>query len=205
MKADTSSRSWKLITALILVILFGGPLVIGRASRNKSRDWKVFYLNPYKAYEVEPAPKKLYLIETKSEMPCGQSHIIVEYEYLGTYFVTAYSDEETWCRWTASGEEVHYSDEWYEPTSAAIDLNYHSFGEILLVGDPDDPDNRKIYITEDTGSAVKGHHIDCFVESLEEVYSFDTRYDSVWRVTYIDTSMTEEERELIYDSIDDYL
>lgn len=52
---------------------------------------------------------------------------------------------------------------------------------------------------------MKGHHIDCFVESLEEVYSFDTRYDSVWRVTYIDISMTEEERELIYDSINDYL
>ena len=79
------------------------------------------------------------------------------------------------------------------------------FGEILLVGDPDDPDNRKIYITEDTGSAVKGHHIDCFVETLEEVYSFETRYDSVWRVTYIDISMTEEERKSIYDSINSYI
>lgn len=178
--------------------------MIGRASSDKQRDWKVFYLNPYARYITEPV-HKLYLIETKSEMPCGQSTIIVEYEYLGTYFVTAYSDEETWSRMTASGEEVHYSDEWYEPTSAAIDRSYHSFGEILLVGDPDDPDNRKIYITEDTGSAVRGRHIDCFVETLEEVYSFETRYDSVYRVIYIDVSMTEEEREMIYDSINDYL
>lgn len=138
-------------------------------------------------------------------MPCGQTSIVLEFEYLGTYFITGYSDEETYCRITASGEEVHYSEEWDEPTTCAIDRNYHSFGDILLVGDPYDPDNRKLYIAEDTGSAVKGHHVDCFVETMEEVNNFPTRYESVYLVTYIDLSMTEEERQAIYDSIDSYL
>ena len=43
----------------------------------------------------------------------------IEYDYLGRYFITAYSDEETNSRATASGVEVHYSDDPYEPTTCA--------------------------------------------------------------------------------------
>lgn len=131
--------------------------------------------------------------------------ITVDYEYLGTYFITAYSDEETWSRMTASGEEVHYSDEWYIPSSCAIDRNYHSFYEEILVGDPDDPDNRRIYITEDTGSGVKGRWVDCFVETLEEVNSFPTRFDSVWSVSYEEHYMTARERRKTYEWFNDFI
>lgn len=130
---------------------------------------------------------------------------IPHYEYLGEYFITAYSDEETWSRMTASGEEVHYHDEWYVPSSCAIDRRYHSFYEVLLVGDPEDPDNRRTYISEDTGSAVLGHHIDCFVETMEEVNSFQTRWDSVWAVSYETKTISAKERRQTNEWLNDYL
>lgn len=199
------SRAEKIILGLAALTVFCSGLIFGDSPKHKKLVLKIFPSIPWWIHDRELPPPKLHLIRTKSEMPCGQTSIVLEFEYLGTYFITGYSDEETWSRMTASGEEVHYSEEWDEPTTCAIDRNYHSFGDILLVGDPDDPDNRKLYIAEDTGSAVKGHHVDCFVETMEEVNNFPTRYESVYLVTYIDLSMTEEERQAIYDSIDSYL
>lgn len=199
------SRAEKIILGLAALTVFCSGLIFGDGPKHKKLVLKIFPSIPWWIHDRELPPPKLHLIRTKSEMPCGQTSIVLEFEYLGTYFITGYSDEETWSRMTASGEEVHYSEEWDDPTTCAIDRNYHSFGDILLVGDPDDPDNRKLYIAEDTGSAVKGHHVDCFVETMEEVNNFPTRYESVYLVTYIDLSMTEEERQAIYDSIDNYL
>ena len=198
-------RAEKIILGLAALTVFCSGLIFGDGPKHKKLVLKIFPSIPWWIHDRELPPPKLHLIRTKSEMPCGQTSIVLEFEYLGTYFITGYSDEETYCRITASGEEVHFSEEWDEPTTCAIDRNYHSFGDILLVGDPYDPDNRKLYIAEDTGSAVKGHHVDCFVETMEEVNNFPTRYESVYLVTYIDLSMTEEERQAIYDSIDSYL
>lgn len=199
------SRAEKIILGLAALTVFCSGLIFGDGPKHKKLVLKIFPSIPWWIHDRELPPPKLHLIRTKSEMPCGQTSIVLEFEYLGTYFITGYSDEEAYCRITASGEEVHFSEEWDEPTTCAIDRNYHSFGDILLVGDPYDPDNRKLYIAEDTGSAVKGHHVDCFVETMEEVNNFPTRYESVYLVTYIDLSMTEEERQAIYDSIDNYL
>ena len=199
------SRAEKIILGLAALTVFCSGLIFGDGPKHKKLVLKIFPSIPWWIHDRELPPPKLHLIRTKSEMPCGQTSIVLEFEYLGTYFITGYSDEETYCRITASGEEVHFSEEWDEPTTCAIDRNYHSFGDILLVGDPYDPENRKLYIAEDTGSAVKGHHVDCFVETMEEVNNFPTRYESVYLVTYIDLSMTEEERQAIYDSIDNYL
>lgn len=198
-------RAEKIILGLAALTIFCSGLIFGDGPKHKKLVLKIFPSIPWWIHDRELPPPKLHLIRTKSEMPCGQTSIVLEFEYLGTYFITGYSDEETYSRMTASGEEVHFSEEWDEPTTCAIDRNYHSFGDILLVGDPYDPDNRKLYIAEDTGSAVKGHHVDCFVETMEEVNNFPTRYESVYLVTYIDLSMTEEERQAIYDSIDNYL
>lgn len=199
------SRAEKIILGLAALTVFCSGLIFGDGPKHKKLVLKIFPSIPWWIHDRELPPPKLHLIRTKSEMPCGQTSIVLEFEYLGTYFITGYSDEETWSRMTASGEEVHFSEEWDEPTTCAIDRNYHSFGDILLVGDPDDPDNRKLYIAEDTGSAVKGHHVDCFVETMEEVNNFPTRYESVYLVTYIDLSMTEEERQALHDGIDSYL
>ncbi len=126
----------------------------------------------------------------------GNTEIVyytMEFEYLGTYFITAYSPEECgyngnnypngWV--TASDTVCHQSDDWETPNTCAIDRNYHKYGEILLVGDPNDPDNRQVVVTEDCGPGVKGHWIDMFVDSYDQVVSFNTRYDNVYRVSYV--------------------
>ena len=130
----------------------------------------------------------------------------IETEFIGMYFVTAYSDEETYSRATASGVEVHYSEEWYEPTTCAIDPKYHRFNELILIGDPDGSETeKKIYITEDTGSAVKGLWVDCFVESMEEVHDWNTGYKPVYSVEYVTHRVSAEEGRRIHESFKHYL
>lgn len=122
----------------------------------------------------------------------------MEFEYVGRHFITAYCPEECGYNgnnyptgWRTSSDTIcHYSNDWEIPTTCAIDRGFHKYGEVILVGDPYDPNNRKIYITEDTGPGVKGLWIDCFVETMDEVRRWDTRYDSVWNVTYIDHTIT---------------
>ena len=126
----------------------------------------------------------------------GNTEIVyytMEFEYIGRYFITAYSPEECgyngnnypsgWV--TASDTICHQSDDWETPNTCAIDRNYHKYGEILLVGDPYNPDNRQIVVTEDCGPGVKGHWIDMFVDSYDQVVNFNTRYDDVYRVKYV--------------------
>lgn len=129
------------------------------------------------------------------------TYYTMEFEYLGTYFITAYSPEECgyngnnypagWV--TASDTICHQSSDWKTPNTCAIDRNYHKYGEYLLVGNPEDPDNRQIVVTEDCGPGVKGHWIDIFVDSYDQVVSWNTRYDSVYRVYYIEHTITGQE------------
>ena len=121
----------------------------------------------------------------------------IEYDYLGRYFITAYSDEETNSRATASGVEVHYSDDPYEPTTCAIDRNYHRFGELFMI-------DGHVYVAEDTG-AFRGLWIDCFVETMEEVDSWPTGYKSVYTVSYITHESTASERKVIHERFNSYL
>ena len=126
------------------------------------------------------------------------TYTTMEFEYVGRHFITAYCPSECGYNgnnypvgWTtSSGTICHYSDDWKEPTTCAIDRNFHKYGEIILIGDPYDPDNRKIYITEDTGPGVKGLWVDCFVETMSEVKSWNTRYDRVYNVTYVTHTTT---------------
>lgn len=126
------------------------------------------------------------------------SYITVETEYIGRYFVTAYSDEETYSRATASGVEVHYSEDPYEPTTCAIDRNFHRFGDLLMV-------DGKVYVAEDTGSGVKGLWIDCFVETMEEVWEWDTGYKSAYSVSYEEHEIKANERKVLHERLNNYL
>lgn len=118
----------------------------------------------------------------------------MEFEYIGRHFITAYCPEECGWSWGASsGATCHWSSDWKTPTTCAIDLGYHKYGEVILIGDPKDPNNRKIYITEDTGPGVKGLWVDCFVETMDEVRRWNTRYDSVYKVIYVDNTITVAE------------
>ena len=121
----------------------------------------------------------------------------IEYDYLGRYFITAYSDEETNSRATASGVEVHYSDDPYEPTTCAIDRNYHRFGELFMI-------DGHVYVAEDTG-AFRGLWIDCFVETMEEVWDWPTGYKSVYTVEYKENYLSGKERQEINERFRSYL
>lgn len=123
------------------------------------------------------------------------TYTVILTEYLGHYFITAYSDEETNSRATASGIEVHYSEDNFEPTTCAIDRNYHRFGELFMI-------DGHVYIAEDTG-AFRGLWIDCFVETMEEVRAWDTGYKSVYSVSY-ETRETEK-REVLHERFNNYL
>lgn len=122
----------------------------------------------------------------------------IETDYIGRYFVTAYSDEETYSRETASGVEVHYSEDNFEPTTAAIDPKYHRFGELLMI-------EGKVYICEDTGGNVKGAWVDCFVETMEEVWSWNTGYKSVYSVEFVTNKLENRERQVQHERFTNYL
>ena len=114
----------------------------------------------------------------------------IEYYYLGRYFVTAYSHEETGSLMTASGAICHYSDSNFEPTTAAIDRRYHRFGDYIAV---DFGDYRKVYVCEDTGD-FSGLWIDCYVLDLESVYAWGTGYYSTYSVEFVEHQATGNER-----------
>lgn len=107
-------------------------------------------------------------------------HVDIETEYIGEYFVTAYCPEECGWSWsTSSGATCHYSDDPLEPTTCAIDRSYHGYGEYLMI-------DGKIYVTEDTGPGVKGRWVDCFVETMDEVWAWPTGWKSVYSVEFVE-------------------
>ena len=135
---------------------------------------------------------------------------VTHYEYIGDYFITAY------CPWecgyngnnfprgwtTSSGAICHYSESNSEPTTCAIDRNYFGFDETIAIDFGDD--GMKTYVTEDTG-AFRGMWIDCFVESMEEVRSWETGYYPVYSVSYETKSYSMKRTELFYERFTDYL
>lgn len=115
---------------------------------------------------------------------------VIETEYIGTYFVTAYASAELGgSTATASGAECHYHEEWNIPTTCAIDRNYHEFGEYLMI-------DGKVYVTEDTGSGVKGLWVDCYVPDMESVWSWETGYKSVYSVNFTTKQIKTKEVKL---------
>ena len=111
-------------------------------------------------------------------VPIYQTITVIETEYIGEYFVTAYASAELGgSTATASGVECEYHEEWYVPTTCAIDPKLHSFGEYLMI-------EGKVYRCDDTGGNVKGHWVDCYVPDLESVWNWDTGTKSVYSVTF---------------------
>jgi 3D (Asp-Asp-Asp) domain-containing protein len=161
-----------------------------------------FLLRPEEPEEIRPLPTYYEAQQNKfifDHVTVG--YTFIELEYLGSYFITAYCPEECGWSWeTSSGATCHYSDDWATPTTCAIDRNYHGYWETLQVGDPDDP-NKKIYMTEDTGPGVRGRWVDCFVETMDEVQSWPTRWDSVYAVEYGSGFITPNERKRIHELI----
>lgn len=111
--------------------------------------------------------------------------LIVELDltYIGRYFVTAYSPQETGSWQTASGIDLHRAEHYNrytDPTTCAIDPALHSFGELFYIEEFD-----RVFIAEDTGGLIKGHKIDLGYTDLESVYTFPTGYYDIYSVEYV--------------------
>lgn len=175
---------------LAIVFMTLGTITADVAHRNRAYEWSLVPVET-EPVEVAEVPSKnlaipnyniiraTYILDQIETI--DYSYITIEKEYIGRYFITAYCDCSKCC-WpstgkTASGTDTHYSDEWNEPTTCAIDRRIHGFGEFLMV-------DGKIYRTEDTGSAVKGHHIDVYRPNHDSVKHFDSHYSSVYKVTF---------------------
>lgn len=144
---------------------------------------------------------------------------VMHKESLGSYFITSYCPSECGYNgnnyptgWrTASGAICHRSDFEYrysDPTTCAIDRKIHSFGDLFYIEEFD-----RVFVAEDTGSAVKNKHLDLFYTDYSDVVSFPTGYYTVYSVyyeditleikingdkPYIDEVITEEELEELY-------
>lgn len=125
------------------------------------------------------------------------TEVITDYQYLGNYYITAYAPEECgyngsnyptgWM--TASGAICHRADEenrLTEPTTCAIDRNYHRFGELFYI-----PAFDRIFVAEDTG-AFRGRWLDLFYDDYYQMSVFPTGYYEVYSVTYIETEKEVE-------------
>lgn len=101
---------------------------------------------------------------------------------LGTYYITGYTSLECGgSTMTASGATVHKADSSItNPTTCAIDPALHDFGDIFYL------EEFGYYIAEDTGSAVKGKHLDLYFHDSEYNYalSITGKYE-VFAVEYV--------------------
>lgn len=103
---------------------------------------------------------------------------------LGTYYLTGYTSLECGgSTTTASGTTCHKADSIQDseqnPTTCAIDPALHDFSDIFYI------ENFGYYVAEDTGSAVKGKHLDLYFWDDEYNYALSiTGYYEVFAVEY---------------------
>lgn len=107
---------------------------------------------------------------------------------LGSYFITGYTSIECGgSTTTASGTTCHkadsIADSFSNPTTCAIDPALHDFSDVFFI------EGFGYYIAEDTGSAVKGKHLDLYFWDSEYNYalSITGKYE-VFAVEYIKTN-----------------
>lgn len=85
---------------------------------------------------------------------------------------------------TASGEKTHWG-------TAAIDTRYHDFGDLFYIVN-DNPylenkPNKKIFVAEDKGSAVKGkNRLDLWFSTHKEAINFGKQYYTVYKIEKIE-------------------
>lgn len=150
--------------------------------------------------ELIPNPNLLDAYQLRSIYEYREhSYTAIEFDYIGIYFVTAYSSAELGgSTATASGEECEWHEEWYIPTTAAIDPKLHKFGEILMI-------EGKLYRCADTGADIKNRWIDCYVPDMESVWNWNTGYKEVFSVRYEQHIISAREGRLIHEWINDCL
>lgn len=109
----------------------------------------------------------------------------IELTDLGTYYITGYTSVECGgSTMTASGATCHkassYNDSFINPTTCAIDPALHDFGDLFFI------EGFGCYVAEDTGSAVKGKHLDLYFWDSEYNYALSiTGYYKVYAVEIV--------------------
>ena len=112
--------------------------------------------------------------------------VIMKLTNLGKYYITGYTSIECGgSTMTASGATCHkasYENRITQPTTCAIDPALHDFGDLFYIEAFD-----TVYVAEDTGSAVKGKHLDLYFWDDEYGYALSiTGYYTVYAVEYIE-------------------
>ena len=180
------------IVLILSVMLCGLSLMIINADKPQApeRVERAYYIakstitptpSPTATPTATPTPADVYAVYNLKVM-CKES--------LGSYFITAYCPSECGYNgnnyptgWrTASGAICHRSDFDYrysDPTTCAIDRKMHSFGDLFYIAEFD-----RVFVAEDTGSAVKNKHLDLFYIDYSDVLSFPTGYYEVYSVYY---------------------
>ena len=150
--------------------------------------------DPSKAFEIKANFEKAKEVTAEAsgikkaidsvEFPTMQT----ELTSLGKYYITGYTSIECGgSTTTASGTTCHkaesIADSISNPTTCAIDPALHDFGDVFYI------EGFGYYIAEDTGSAVKGKHLDLYFWDGEYNYalSITGKYE-VFAVEYIETT-----------------
>ena len=92
---------------------------------------------------------------------------------IGRYYITAYNHEETGSKITASGVKCHEGT----ITTCAIDRKLHKFGQYFEI-------DGRLFVAEDTGSAVKRRHIDLYFSSYKAMARYGSNYQTIYRVEF---------------------
>ena len=146
-----------------------------------------------------PQPTRIELQVTGGGfMPYKLTYKEMELTYLGRYFITAYCPDECGGSWsTSSGEICHRADYEHrlsEPTTCAISRSVHSYYEEFYL-----PDFDRTFVAEDTGSGVRGCHLDLFYIDYEDVLSFPTGYYDCYGIEWVEVTVivTEEDHDYL--------
>ena len=109
------------------------------------------------------------------ESPTDVSFLFYATQPIGRYYITAYNHEETGSKITASGTTCHEGT----ITTAAADVwgGYFKFGDIIEV-------DGRLFVVEDTGSAVKRRHIDLYFASYKAMARYGSNYQTIYRVEF---------------------
>ena len=107
--------------------------------------------------------------EVSEEMNCLMYATIP----IGRYYITAYNHEETGSKITASGKTCHEGT----ITTCAIDRKLHKFGQYFEI-------DGRLYVAEDTGSAVKRRHIDLYFASYKTMARYGSNYQNISKVEF---------------------
>ena len=195
------NKSIGFVSLIILVIIFSILLPF----RQKEPEEPKVYKPCYSIHITIPLPNVAYCLECSANNKKVKSvldkytnirnamdtvtlpTVEMKLTSLGTYYITGYTAWELGgSTATASGATCHkssYSNRLIEPTTCAIDPALHDFGDLFYI-----PYFDTVYIAEDTGSAVKGKHLDLYYGTTYEdnqIAACITGYHEVFAVEFV--------------------